>query len=202
MWGSDLPSVWSPKADHLTAPPTKTPGPPRGQRGRAGSMHPGPPEPLLPTPAGFSRASPGRAPRRVTGPQAAPRGWARGHPLCLTPRPKLRRGCSHRSAGAPCRAAGSVVALRTRPSSHRGGGAGAPGVPVSQHVVPDLLHQLEGPGQRGAEHVHGQEVLVPGRHRGLDEDLLDIRHRGAHVLQRDGRQRSVRQRRRQVHTSG
>lgn len=63
------------------------------------------------------------------------------------------------------------------------------GVPVPQHVVPDLLHQLEGPGQRGAEYIDRQEVLVPGRHGGLHKYLLDVSHRGAHVLQKKRGQR-------------
>lgn len=90
--------------------------------------------------------------------------------------------------------AGSTGRRRTAPASGADGRREArpPGVPVSQHVVPDFLHQLEGPGQRGPEHVHGQEVPVPGRHRGLHEDLLDVGHRGSHVLRGDGAERPAR----------
>lgn len=36
----------------------------------------------------------------------------------------------------------------TLPSLQNGIWGSLWGIPVSQHVVPDLLHQLEGPGQR------------------------------------------------------
>lgn len=61
--------------------------------------------------------------------------------------------------------------------------------PVPQSVVPDLLHQLEDAGQRRAEHIHGQEVLLPRGHGGFHKDLLDVGHGSTHVL---GRAESVR----------
>lgn len=77
---------------------------------------------------------------------------------------------------------GTPPAPSVRTDSGRLGSLGE--IPVSQHVVPDLLHQLECPGQRGTEHIHCQEIPVPGRHRGLHKYLLDVSHGGTHVLQK------------------
>lgn len=61
-------------------------------------------------------------------------------------------------------------------------------LPVSQGMVPNLLHQLEDAGQRRTKDIHSKEVLLPRGDSGFHKDLLDVGHRSTHVLQGNQRE--------------
>lgn len=61
-------------------------------------------------------------------------------------------------------------------------------LPVSQGMVPNLLHQLEDTGQRRTKDINSKEVLLPWGDGGFHKDLLDVGHRSTNILRGNQRE--------------